>query len=242
VRRPPKTAPGPTLVVVGGGTRSGVLRSCALFAILVLGAGCAAEAAEPTVVPTFAAPTVTGAPGSAEERNGALPTDCADLLAVADLGALLGLPLDSVAVRTTIGVAEPSVGRTERVACRYSGTAASPVRGTLLDVNVARYVDAAAATKQWGTNTGVESGARSDLPIGAARSALFDRDRESVLMVAYDDDTLTFVLPEAPRPGGRDRGEVLVDLALRVLPAVGPPSSAPPATLTTVPSAVAAAG
>lgn len=132
------------------------------------------------------------------------------------------------------------MGRTERVACRYTGTAASPVRGTLLDINVARYVDAAAAARQWGVNTGVESGARSDLPIGAARSALFDRDRESVLMVTYDDDTLTFVLPEGPRPGDRARGEVLVDLALRVLPAVGPPPSAPPTTLTTVPSAVAA--
>ena len=213
--------------------------------ILVSAAGCGAGAPDRTRVPTFPAAAATATPDAAAERNGALPTDCAELLAVADLNALLGLPLDSVTVRTTIGVAEPSVGRTQRVACRYTGTAASPVRGTLLDINVARYVDAPAAANQWRTNTGVESGARSDLPIGAAPAALFDRARESVLMVTYDDDMLTFVLPEGQRPGDRPRGDVLVDLALRVLPVVGPPSPAPPtpaepAAATAVAPAVAA--
>jgi hypothetical protein len=63
-----------------------------------------------------------------------------------------------------------------------------------------------------------------------------------VLRVTYDADTLTFVRPEGPRPGGRARGDVLVDLALRVLPVVGPPSGTPPmpTTTTTVPPAVAA--
>lgn len=206
-------------------------------------AGCAPADAETTPVPLFPRPSADGGtrPGEAE-RDGSVPTECGEMLAVADLGALLGLPLDSVAVRTTIGVAEPSVGRTERVACRYSGT--GPVRGTLLDLNVARYVDAAAAADQWTTNTGVESGTRTDLAIGAAQAVLFDRPRESVLMVAYDDDTLTFVLPEGPRPGDRARGEVLVDLALRVLPSVGPagttPVPAPTPPSTTVAPAVAA--
>ncbi len=214
---------------MSGGTRSGAGRfGAALVIILVSAAGCGAGAPDPTRVPTFPAAAAAATPDAAAERNGALPTDCAELLAVADLNALLGLPLDSVTVRTTIGVAEPSVGRTQRVACRYTGTAASPVRGTLLDINVARYVDAPAAVNQWRTNTGFESGARSDLPIGAAPAALFDRARESVLMVTYDDDALTFVLPEGPRPGDRPRGDVLVDLALRVLPVVGPPSPAPP--------------
>lgn len=182
----------------------------------------------------FPLPSAAGSaqPGEAE-RPGALPTECGEYLSVADLGALLGLPLDSVTVRTTIGVAEPSVGRTERVACRYSGI--GEARGTLLDVNVARYVDAAAAAKQWRTNTGVESGDRTDLAIGAAQAALFDRPSESVLMVTFDDDTLTFVLPEGARPGDRARGDVLVDLALRVLPAVGPPGSGTPAPAPTPP-------
>ncbi|QNG51499.1 hypothetical protein H6H00_25800 [Pseudonocardia petroleophila] len=213
---------------MGGGTRSGGTRLLVVLVGLLVSAGCATADAETTPVPTFAAPSATGAgaPGEAD-RDGAIPTECGDMLSAADLGALLGRPLDSVTVRTTIGVAEPSVGRTERVACRYSGTGSS--RGVLLDLNVARYTDAAAATKQWTTNTGVEDGDRRDLSIGAAPAALFDRARESVLMVTYDDDTLTFVLPEGPRPGDRPRGEVLVDLALRVLPVVGPPRTAAPA-------------
>jgi hypothetical protein len=199
-----------------------------------MSAGCAAADAETTPVPMFPLSSADGStqPGEAE-RTGALPTECDEFLAVADLGALLGLPLDSVTVRTTIGVAEPSVGRTERVACRYSGVGAA--RGTLLDINVARYVDAAAAAKQWRTNTGVEDGARTDMAIGAAQAALFDRPSESVLMVTFDDDTLTFVLPEGPRPGDRARGDVLVDLALRVLPAAGPPGAGTPAPAPTTP-------
>lgn len=194
---------------------------------LLVSAGCATSGAVITPVPTFAVPAADGSAGPGEaDRTGAVPTECGDMLSAADLGALLGRPLDSVTVRTTIGVAEPSVGRTERVACRYTGTGAS--RGVLLDINVARYSDAPAALKQWTTNVGVEDGDRRDLSIGAAPAALFDRAGESVLMVTYDDDTLTFVLPEGPRPGDRPRGDVLVDLALRVLPVVGPPRTAAP--------------
>lgn len=203
--------------------------------------GCGAAEMPPTPVPTFTGPSAEADAASGNERpDGSLPTDCTEMLAVGDLGALLGLPLDSVAVSSIIGVPEPSVGRTERVACTYTGTAASPVRGILLDVNVARYVDAAAAANQWETNTGVESGERHDLSIGAAAAALFDRPDESVLMVTYDDDTLRFVLPEGPRPGDRSRRDLLVDLALRVLPVVGPPSAAPAAPTTTATPAVAA--
>lgn len=212
---------------VGGGSGSGGALLLVGLLCLLVSSGCAAPATETTAVPTFASAAASGSAGpDGTDRTGALPTDCADLISTADLGALLGLPLDTVSVRTTIGIAEPSVGRTERVACRYSGAS----RGTLLDLNVARYVDAAAASKQWATNTSVESGDRRDLAIGAAPAVLFDRARESVLMVTFDDDTLTFVLPEGPRPGDRPRGEVLVDLALRVLPAVGPPGGGDPVT------------
>ena len=59
-------------------------------------------------------------PPAAGADEGALPDDCARMLAAGDLYALLGLPLDTVTVRSTLGVAEPSVGRPERVACRYT--------------------------------------------------------------------------------------------------------------------------
>jgi len=81
------------------------------------------------------------------------------------------------------------------------------------------------------------------MAVVAALAVLFERPAETVLMVTYDDDTLTFVLPEGPRPPGRTRADVLVDLALRVLPTVGPPrtAAAPPSSTTPAP-AVAAGG
>lgn len=211
--------------VVGGALAGRVVALCGALLVLVLAAGCAtASGVTGPPVPTFPAPGAAAQAGAgAPAPDGSIPTECGGMLTVEDLNALLGLPLGSVGVRTTIGVAEPSVGRTQRVACRYSGTAVSPARGTLLDLNVARYEDEAAAARQWSTNAGVERGERRDLAIGAARAALFERPRETVLMVTYDDDTITMVLPEGPRPPERTRADVLVDLALRVLPTVGPP-------------------
>ena len=56
---------------------------------------------------------------------GVVPDDCSRMLPVGELVAVLGLPLDSVVVRTTVGVPAPSVGRLERIDCAYSGTAAA---------------------------------------------------------------------------------------------------------------------
>lgn len=203
---------------------------CGALLVMVAAAGCgSASGVTGPPVPTFPTPgTTAGGAAGPQAPDGSVPTDCGRMLTVEDLNALLGLPLGSVGVRTTIGVAEPSVGRTERVACRYSATAGDQARGPLLDLNVARYRDEAAAARQWSTNVGVESGERRDLAIGAASAALFERPRETVLMVTYDDDTITMVLPEGPRPPGRTRADVLVDLALRVLPTIGPPRGAGP--------------
>ncbi len=228
---------------MGGGALTGWAAAfCGVLLVVAVGTGCAASDGTGTPVPTFPAPAAAAGAGAGPGvPPGSIPTDCAGMLAVDDLNALLGLPLGSVGVRSTLGVPAPSVGRTERVACRYSGTATSPARGTLLDLNVGRYVDEAAAAKQWATNADVESGERRDIAIGAARGALFERSGETVLMVTYDDDTITMVLPEGPRPPGRSRADVLVDLALRVLPTIGPPRPPAPAEPpTTVAPAVAA--
>ena len=86
-------------------------------------------------------PTAGATRAGADE--GAMPDDCERLLAAGDLNALLGLPLDTVTVRSTLGVAEPSVGRTERVACRYTTKAAGPARGRpLLLLNASSYTSA----------------------------------------------------------------------------------------------------
>jgi hypothetical protein len=226
-----------TLEGVGGAVVRAV-RVVALTAALLLAAACSSS---PAVTPVPAFPTTAGVDEAGEPGapDGSVPTDCNGMLAVDDLNALLGLPIGRVAARTTLGVPEPSVGRTERVACRYT---LKPAGGTLLDLNAARYTDAEAATRQWTVNADVESGERRDLAIGAARAALFERAAETVLMVTYDDDTLTFVLPEGPRPPGRTRADVLVDLALRVLPTVGSGSRASTPTSSAAPAPAVAAG
>jgi hypothetical protein len=66
---------------------------------------------------------------------------------------------------------------------------------------------------------------------------LVERPDEAVLMVVNGVTNLTLVLPNQQLPGDRPRGDALVDLALRVLPAVSsssastpPPPSSPSAT------------
>jgi hypothetical protein len=192
-----------------------------LVAVVLALSGCGASALEQTEVPTFPTPAETSAPTVAGPDDGVLPDDCGRILAVGDLEALLGLPLGSVAQRTTLGVAEPSVGRTERVACVYTGTAGGPARGrTLLNINASAYTDANAASKQWRVNAEAEDGGRRELPIGSASAVLVERRGEAVLMVVHGVSNLTLVLPGQPLPGGRAPADVLVDLALRVLPAV----------------------
>lgn len=220
-----------------GGIVRRKLVGVAMVAAVVLVAACSSETPPPTTLPTFPTSSAGGGqpagPGSVE---GDVPDDCARLLKESDLGALLGLPLDSVAVRSTLGVPQPAVGRTERIACRYTGTAGGPARGRiLLDLNVSAYSDPAAALAQWRVNADAEDGARSEFPIGSASAVLVERPKEAVLAVAYHVSNLFFVLPEGSLPGGRTRRDALVDLALRVLPTVVQAPQAPPSTTPPLP-------
>jgi hypothetical protein len=203
---------------------------------LAMVAGCSVSAADTgPAVPTFPGSTpspTAAAPGTTDV--GVVPDDCERLLKAADLGALLGLPLDSVGVHTTMGIPAPSVGRTERLDCAYTGTPGGPARGgPLLQLNAAAYTDAPSATAQWHRNADAEDGAHRDVPIGSASAVLVERRGEALLTVVYGSGTLTFSLPDRPLPGNRPRGDVLVDLALRVLPAIAaaaPTPAAPPPT------------
>ena len=100
------------LVRAGAGAAVVALTSAGL-------AACGSAAGEPGTlpVPTFPA-TAETATAKGPIDQGRLPDDCTRVLEGNDLGALFGLPLDSVAVRTTIGTPAPSVGRTERLACQ----------------------------------------------------------------------------------------------------------------------------
>jgi hypothetical protein len=64
------------------------------------------------------------------------------------------------------------------------------------------------------------------VPLGSASAALFERRGEAALLVAHGAMNLTAVLPDQSLPGGRSRDDVLVDLALRMLPSVTVSSAA----------------
>ena len=180
---------------------------------------CGVSDPEPIAVPTFPEPAEDGGSSTPpSEEGGVVPDDCVRILAAPDLEAVLGLPLGTVSVRTTIGVPAPSVGRTERVTCDYSRVGEG--RGPLLNVNATAYVAPDAALAQLRTNVDAESGEPREVPLGSASAAIFEKDDEAVLMVAHATSNLTLVLPNQPLPGGRSRVDVVVDLALRVLPAV----------------------
>jgi hypothetical protein len=210
---------GGTMRGAGGG--SGVRRAARalLAAGLVLAiSACGAPDAEPTAVPTFPTPAADGSPLTGPGDDGrVIPADCGRILGAPHLEAVMGLPLGSVAVRTTIGVAQPAVGRTERVSCRYTrvGEGGRP----LLDVNATAYRDPEAAATQWRVNVEAESGEPREVPLGSASAVVFEKRGQAVLMVAHSTSNLTLVLPDQPLPGGKTRVDALVDLALRVLPA-----------------------
>jgi hypothetical protein len=203
---------------------------------------CGSASGEPgsLPVPTFPATAQAGASGAAgPEDQGLLPDDCTRVLTGNDLGALFGLPLDSVTVRTTLGVPAPAVGRTERLACQYLRTGGA--RDDLLDLNIGAYTDADAAAQQWRTNAAAEDGSHRDVALGGARGVLIERPQEAVLMVANGAETLTFVMSQKVRIRDLSAGDTLVDLALRVLPAVSRAATPPvvPAPPTRTPGATA---
>ena len=98
---------------------------------------------------------------------------------------------------------------------------------------------ARAAAQQWRTNAAAEDGTHRDVALGGARGVLIERPQEVVLMVANGAETLTFVMSQKVRIRDLSAGDTLVDLALRVLPAVSRAATAPPAPPTRAPGATA---
>ena len=200
---------------------------CLAGALLAFALGaCAAPQPGPDV-PRFPPSSATAASSTAESKIGLVPDECPALLSTASLEAVLGLPLNSVAVRTTIGVPLPASGRTERIDCAFSGTM-PPVQGrALLALAATGFSDRAAARKQWQINADASDGERRDLPVGAAEGVMFLRRGEAELSLVYGRSTLTLVLPDRPLPGGISREGMLTDLARRVLPTMADATGRP---------------
>jgi hypothetical protein len=203
-----------------------------MFALL---AGCSSATVPGPSLPTFAGSDggSSSAAASIAADAGVVPDDCARILPTDQLVAVLGLPLNSIVVRTTVGVPAPTVGRVERVDCAYTGTAGPESGRRLLAINAAAYTTSAAARAQWMLNTAGEDGAHRDEPVGSAAGVLVERPGETLLAVQYGSGTITLVLPERPLPAGSTPASMLVDLARRVLPtmagAAPAPSPTPPA-------------
>ena len=216
-------------------------------AILTLLVGCSAAPEPGPSLPTFPA-SDDGSAATAASRStdsGVVPDDCSRILPVDQLVAVLGLPLNSIVVRTTVGMPAPSVGRLERMDCAYTGTApAGPDSGKrVLAINAAAYTSPDAAHAQWVLNTSGEDGAHREQPVGSAAGVLVERPGETLLAVQYGSGVVTLVLPNRPLPPASTAAGMLVDLARRVLPTMPGAAPAPaPGTAPPAPGPVRAIG
>ena len=187
----------------------------------------AAQGASTLAVPSFASQDGKAAAPSAAPRTTLLPADCAEALSgPVDAAALLAQPTGSVGVRTTLGVAAPSVGLLERMSCAYQRGGAP---NQLLGLTLAAFTDAQSADDQRLRNIAAERGdTRSATPVslGGAKALLLTETTGPRLMVAYDRFTLTATLPPGVVADGQ-AGPVLVDLVRRVLPTLSPAAAQP---------------
>jgi hypothetical protein len=178
-------------------------------------------------IPTFSAPPSPGLAGQVRPRVTLLPTDCAEVVPAPTMSALLGQPMDSMQVHTVLGMAAPSVGRLERVACQYQRAGVKGVAP--LELNLAAYATSAASDAQLVTNSGaekVDALSSEDVSIGSAHAVLFRERGKSVLLVSSGRSTITMTLQDGVIASEQTR-PVMVDLVQRVLPSLAPgPSGA----------------
>jgi hypothetical protein len=201
-----------------------------LLAVLALGAltACAGPAGSRQPVPTFAPEQAAQSAAPSAARATVLPTDCEDVVSGHTMSALLGKPIDSVSPHTVRGVAAASVGRLERVSCQYrvgAGRTALPA----VEMNLAAYNSGPAADHQLSANAAEERAAAQhteEFPIGSARAVLAGEPGKSVLLVASGQVAVTMTLRDGVVPAEQTR-PVMVDLAQRVLPKLGPARGGP---------------
>lgn len=202
-------------------------------------AGCGNGDVDNEPIPTFSS-AVNSAPSDRTARETLLPTECADALSAEQMAALLGQPLDGVAVRTVIGQPAPSVGQLERVTCRYQRVPS----GRQLDsqgvgqawagdvmIIMSAYGTREQARNQHATNVAAErSDARSasNLSIGSAPAVLLDERTQTVLMVVSGRSAVS-VAVQGGVIAPNDTRAMLVDMAQRVLPNLAPEQPPVPA-------------
>lgn len=120
----------------------------AIAVVACAAAGCT-SGGESSAAATTAPPASGSSSASATptpSATAALPTGCDSMLPFTDLDRALGRPLFGE-TSFTLGLAQPSIGRTGRITCRYGlakgGRGAAPV-----EVGVSTYVDTESATER----------------------------------------------------------------------------------------------
>jgi hypothetical protein len=188
----------------------------AVVAMAVLG-GCG-SVPERIPVPRFA--TAEAESGVAVVPvSSARSMDCTALLPAADLPALLGLPIDGVAVTSARGAPAPRVGRIERYTCRYTAVDPTwPVSGEVLVLTVTRFTDPGAAAAQSARNAAA-TGPTQPVDLGAATAVTAVAPGRTALLAAYRDRTVDITLLDAVAVD-RTPADVALDLARRVMGAV----------------------
>lgn len=117
----------------------------AAVAVAVVGAGCTAKpqaVAPPVQIPTILAPTTVVRTPAMVDRE--LPDDCELIVPVEVVNSKVGRESKGE-VRTIVGIAEPSLGRTAKIDCYYDLDEKQPLSAAPLIIGLATYSDDAAA-------------------------------------------------------------------------------------------------
>ncbi len=144
---------------------------------------------------------------------------CAQLLSQDEAVAVLGLPLDGLAIADVRGLPAPQVGRTARETCTYTAVnPAWPVKGVVLVVTVGWFVDPPSARAQHDRNIVDAAGGVAAVPerLGAATAAVVVRPDRTVLLSVYRRISVDAEITNAVG-GSRGPRAALDDIVRRVL-------------------------
>lgn len=197
-------------------------RRCLPVVLLVLlMAACTGPEVPPVAVPSF----VQDASPDGGATAPADPFGCPQLLPHGEVEALLALPIGALTMRQIRYPADPEIGRTSRVGCRYQRVGADAALQATMTIG--QFRDAATARAQWELNSRAQRQGRPshDQMLGAVPAVLVEQDDGLELIAVHGPCTVTVSLAgTAVAVPGTEPLELIIDLARRALarlPAAG---------------------
>ena len=182
----------------------------------MVGGGACGAAPSPVPVPAF---PVATSPPTVGPRAVSHDQSCETLLPQAEAVAVLGLPLDGLAISDVRDLPAPRVGRTARETCTYTAVSPVwPVKGVVLVVMVGSFVDPTSARAQHDRNVVNAAGGAAAVPerLGTATAAVVARPDRTVLLSVYRRINVDAELANAVG-GARGPRAALDDIVRRVL-------------------------